>query len=52
MTDTWEYLKSFAQFPLALKRFLRPGLTLAQARDILQRRLAAQIGRTSCRERV
>lgn len=42
MTDTWEFLKSFAQFPLALHRFLRPGLTLAQARDILQRRLAAR----------
>lgn len=39
MNETLEYLKSFAQFPLALRRYLRPGLTVEGAREIVQRRM-------------
>jgi hypothetical protein len=39
MNDTLEYLKSFAQFPLALRRFTRQPLTLDEAKGIVCRRM-------------
>lgn len=39
MNETFEYLKSFAQFPFALRAYLRSGLTVDRAQDIVRRRL-------------
>jgi hypothetical protein len=39
MSDTLDYVKSFAQFPLALRRFMRRPLTLNEAREIVRLRL-------------
>ncbi len=39
MSDTLEYLKSFAQFPLALRRFMRQPLTLDEAKRIVRQRM-------------
>ena len=39
MRETLAYLTSFAQFPLALRRFLRTRLTLDQARRIVHDRI-------------
>ncbi len=39
MSDTAEYLKLFARFPLALRRFLRRPLTVEEARRIIKERL-------------
>ena len=39
MRETLEYLRSFAQFPFALRRFLGVRLTLEQARGIVRERM-------------
>ncbi len=39
MNETLDYLKTFAQFPWALRRYLRHTLTLDEARRIIQNRL-------------
>jgi hypothetical protein len=39
MSDRVEYLKMFAQFPLALRRFVRHRLTLDEARRIVRERM-------------
>jgi hypothetical protein len=39
LTETVAYLRSFAQFPFALRRFLRARLTLEQARRIVRERM-------------
>jgi hypothetical protein len=39
MSDTLDYLKSFAQFPLALRRFMRQPLTLDEAKRIVRKRM-------------
>jgi hypothetical protein len=39
MRDTLEYLMLFAQFPLALRRFVRHQLTLEEARRIVRERM-------------
>jgi len=40
MSDTFAYLKMFAQFPFAARRFLAYTLTHAQAQDIVRDRMA------------
>jgi hypothetical protein len=39
MSDNLDYLKSFAQFPLALRRFMRQPLSADEARAIVRRRM-------------
>jgi len=39
MSETLDYLKMFAQFPFALRRFLRHRLTLEEARQIVHERM-------------
>jgi hypothetical protein len=39
MNDTIEYLKSFSQFPFALRRFMRHPLTLTEAKRIVRERM-------------
>ena len=39
MNETLEYLKTFAQLPLALRRFARHTLTLDEAKRIIRQRL-------------
>lgn len=40
MNESLEYAKMFAQFPFALRKFLREPLTLERAREIVQERMA------------
>ena len=40
MNDNWEYIKTFAQFPLAMGRFRHHTLTLEGARRIVHHRMA------------
>jgi hypothetical protein len=40
MSETVDYFKTFAQFPLALRRFLQTSLTLAEAQNIIHERMA------------
>lgn len=39
MNETLEYVKSFARFPLSLRRFLQRGLSLEQADQIVRERI-------------
>jgi hypothetical protein len=39
MSETLDYLRTFAQFPLALRRYLRETLTLDEARRIINERM-------------
>jgi hypothetical protein len=40
MSETLHYLKAFAQFPIALRRYLQRRLTLEEARRVVRERLA------------
>ena len=39
MSETLDYVKTFARFPFALRRFLKHTLTLEESKQIVEQRL-------------